>query len=336
MLLHERAPRTLPSDTEKNPKEIIKVVSLRSSKTLANPVVKARPEVVNNHTETVEEKKGQSSGVHNEIEERKKLDKCFGWFLEMLKQLSVNISFTEVLTHMPAYTEFWKEILSSKRKIEETTMVKLNFHCSAILQNKIPQKCGEPGSFTIPWSLGSEKFDKALCDSGASINLMPLSMFKKLEADQTTIFPDGIIEDILVRVDKFVFPVDFIMVDMEVNKEVPLVLGRPFLCTYRAIIDIYEGKLMLRVVNEKVVFPINMMMKNPSDEASAYSCFKLDVVRELAEKYKLDKLAGDTLEKFITRSSIMEDEDTEMKKEVEALEIEDQVGDEEELNKEGF
>nr|XP_009611513.1 uncharacterized protein LOC104104990 [Nicotiana tomentosiformis] len=311
MLLHERAPRTLPSDTEKNPKEIIKVVSLRSSKTLANPVVKARPEVVNNHTETVEEKKGQSSGVHNEIEEK-------------------------VLTHMPAYTEFWKEILSSKRKIEETTMVKLNFHCSAILQNKIPQKCGEPGSFTIPWSLGSEKFDKALCDSGASINLMPLSMFKKLEADQTTIFPDGIIEDILVRVDKFVFPVDFIMVDMEVNKEVPLVLGRPFLCTYRAIIDIYEGKLMLRVVNEKVVFPINMMMKNPSDEASAYSCFKLDVVRELAEKYKLDKLAGDTLEKFITRSSIMEDEDTEMKKEVEALEIEDQVGDEEELNKEGF
>ncbi|XP_070044569.1 uncharacterized protein [Nicotiana tomentosiformis] len=132
----------------------------------------------------------------------------------MLKKLYVNIPFTEVLTQMPAYDKFLKEILSSKRKLEETTVVKLNAHCSAILQNKIPQKCGDPGSFTIPCSLGSEKSDKALCDSGESINLMPLSVFKKLEgelgviksipvslqlADQTTILPEGIIEDILVR-----------------------------------------------------------------------------------------------------------------------------------------
>ncbi|XP_016485902.1 uncharacterized protein LOC107806290 [Nicotiana tabacum] len=193
--------------------------------------------------------------------------------------------------------------------------------CSAILLNEIPQMCGDPGSFTIPCLLGSEKFDKDLCDSGASINTMPLFVFKKLEgelgmiksipvslqmAEQTTMLPERIIEDILVRVDKFVFHVDFIMVDMEVNKEVLLILGRPFLFTGRVILDIYEGQLMLRVGNDKV----------------------------LAENYKFDKLVGNSLQRCITQSSTMEDDDPEIKKEAEALEIEDQFVDEEELKKE--
>ncbi|XP_075083658.1 uncharacterized protein LOC142167388 [Nicotiana tabacum] len=281
-LLSERAPRTLPSNIEKNPKEIIKVISLRSGKTLVDLVVKARPEVVKKQTETPvkkknKEKKGQSSGVQKDIEEsrhmpalpfpqkmkREKLEKCFGRFLEMLKKLYVNIPFIEVLTQILAYAKFLKEILSSKRKLEKTTVVKLNAHCSAILQNKISQK----------------KLEGELRE----IKSIPVSLQL---AGQTTILPEGIIEDILVRVDKFMFPVDFIVVDMKVKKEVPLILGRPFLCAGRAIFDIYEGQLMLRVGNEKVVFQMKRMMKYPSDEASAYSCFKLDVVGELAEKYK--------------------------------------------------
>ncbi|XP_009603550.1 uncharacterized protein [Nicotiana tomentosiformis] len=269
-LLSKRAPGTLSSHTEKYPKEIIKIVSLRSDKTLADLVVKARPEVVNKQTETLEEKKSeeqkcQISGILKEIEEsrhmpalpfpqkmkREKLDKCSERFLEMLKQLYVNIPFTNVLTHMLAYAKFLKEIMSSKRKLEETIVVKLNakLHHTMLVE--------------------SEKFDKALYDSGASINLMPLSVFRRLE-------------------------------DMEVNKEVPLILGRPFLCTSRAILDIYEGQLMLIVSNEEVVSQMKRMMKYPSDEVSAYSCFKLDVVGELAEKYKFDKLVGDTLERCIT------------------------------------
>nr|XP_009621545.1 uncharacterized protein LOC104113148 [Nicotiana tomentosiformis] len=114
---------------------------------------------------------------------REKLDKCFGRFLEMLKKLYVNIPFTEVLTQMPVYAKFLKEILSSKRKLEETTLVKLNAHCSAILQNKISQKCGDPGSFTVPCSLGSERFNKALYESFASINLMPLFVIRKMKGE---------------------------------------------------------------------------------------------------------------------------------------------------------
>ncbi|XP_075101890.1 uncharacterized protein LOC142177314 [Nicotiana tabacum] len=230
ILLSERDPGTLPFDIEKNLKETIKAASLRSGKELTNPIVKAKSEVDDKQTETPleennEDQKSQNSGVQQEIEEsihmsalpfpqkmkREKLDKCFGRFLEMLKQLYVNILFTEVLTQMLVYAKFLKEILSSKRKFEETIVVNLNAHCSAILQNKIPQKCRDPGSFTIPCSLESEKFDKARCDSGASINLMPMYVFKKLEgelgviksiplslqlAEQTTILPEGIIEDI--------------------------------------------------------------------------------------------------------------------------------------------
>ncbi|XP_019237601.1 PREDICTED: uncharacterized protein LOC109217788 [Nicotiana attenuata] len=141
------------------------------------------------------------------------------------------------------------------------------------LTNKLPQKCGDPGSFTIPCSLGTLNFDKSLCDSGASINFMPLSIYRKLENKlgeirsaqislqlpyQTTLIPAGIIEDVLVRVDKFVFPVDFIVVKMDENKEIPLILGRPFLAMGRAILDIHDRKLMLRVGDETVTFKMDV------------------------------------------------------------------------------
>ncbi|XP_009587465.1 uncharacterized protein [Nicotiana tomentosiformis] len=217
-LLSERAPGTLPEDTAKNPKETIKDVSLRSGKTLAEPKAKPRDEKeINSTTIAKEQKNCRGKQAHAIVtfsskDEVGEIRQMLWEILRVLKQLYVNILFTEVLTQMPAYAKFLKEILSSKRKLEETKVVKLNAHCSAILQNKIPKKCRDHGSFTIPCSLGSENFDKALCDSGASINLMPLSVFKKLEgelgviksvpvslqlADQTTIIPEGIIEDIL-------------------------------------------------------------------------------------------------------------------------------------------
>ncbi|XP_018631890.1 uncharacterized protein [Nicotiana tomentosiformis] len=164
-------------------------------------------------------------------------------------------------------------------------MVKLTEKCSAILQNKLPQKLGDPRSFTILCTVGGAHFEKALCDSGASINLMPFSIFKKLElgemkdtgvslqlADQSTKRPKGIIENILVRVDKFVFPVDFIVLEMEENTEVPLILGRPFLATRRAVIDVHQGQLILRVDEERVIFDMKKMMKFSGDESSS-PCF---------------------------------------------------------------
>ncbi|XP_070039660.1 uncharacterized protein [Nicotiana tomentosiformis] len=152
---------------------------------------------------------------------REKLDKQFKRFLDMLKIVNVNLPFTKVLSQMPAYAKFLKEIVTKKRKIEEISVVKLTEHCSTILQNKLPQKCGDPGN-------------------------------------QTTITPKGIVEDVLVKLDKFVFLVDFIVVKMEENKLIPLILGRPFLATGRAILDIHDRKLMLRVGEENVTFEMNV------------------------------------------------------------------------------
>ncbi|KAL5570394.1 hypothetical protein UlMin_026969 [Ulmus minor] len=113
-----------------------------------------------------------------------------------------------------------------------------------LLQTKIPPKLKDPGSFTIPCSIGNTYCGRALCDLGASINLMPMSVFKQLgigDARPTTVtlqlvdrsfaHPEGKIVDVLIRVDKFVFPADFIILDFEADREVPIILGRPFLAT---------------------------------------------------------------------------------------------------------
>ncbi|XP_016498156.1 uncharacterized protein LOC107816923 [Nicotiana tabacum] len=198
---------------------------------------------------------------------REKLDGQFAKFLEILKQIHINISFTDTLLQMPSYAKFLNEILSSKIKLEEVSVVILTEKCSAILQNKLPQKFGDPGSFTIPCTLGGVYFEKALCHSGASINLMPFSIFRKLDlgemkdisvslqfANQSTEKPKGIIENVLVRVDKFVFLVDFIVLEIKECPNEPIILGRPFLATGREIIDVHQGQLILRVDEERVIF----------------------------------------------------------------------------------
>ncbi|XP_075091540.1 uncharacterized protein LOC142171743 [Nicotiana tabacum] len=129
---------------------------------------------------------------------------------------------------MPAYSKFLKELLSNKSKVEETLVVKIIKNCSATLQNKLPRKSEHLGSFTIPCSLGSTNFE----------NLCVIQL-----ADQSTIILEGIVEDVQVRMDKFVFLVDFIVVNMEKNKKFPLILGRPFLETGISILDVQEMQL---------------------------------------------------------------------------------------------
>ncbi|XP_016483975.2 uncharacterized protein LOC107804571 [Nicotiana tabacum] len=206
---------------------------------------------------------------------------------------------------MPLYAKFLKEILSRKRKLEEVSVVMLTEKCSAILQNKLPQKLGDPDSFTIPCTLGGVYFEKALCDSGASINLMPFSIFRKLDlgemkdigvslqfADQSTKKPKGIIKNVLVIVDKFVFPVDFIVLEIKECPDEPIILGRPFLATGSAIIDVHQGQLILSVDEERVIFYMQKIIRFSGDEASS-SCFSIDMISDLADEFKDDQLIAD-------------------------------------------
>ncbi|KAK9050876.1 hypothetical protein SSX86_030154 [Deinandra increscens subsp. villosa] len=180
---------------------------------------------------------------------------------------------------MPKYAKFLKDLLTNKRKLEELSTVTLNEECSAVLQNKLPQKMKDPGSFTIPCSIGSLSVSNALADLGASINLMPYSVFARLDlgeptptrmsiqlADRSVKYPRGIMENMLVKVDKFVFPVDFVILDMDEDEHVPLILGRPFLATARALVDVFSGTLTLRVEDETVTFDIRDSMRRPQGQ----------------------------------------------------------------------
>ena len=167
-------------------------------------------------------------------------------FITMLKQLSINVPLVEALEQMPRYAKFMKDLVTKKRSVTFEDDDRLQ-HCSSIATRSLVQKKEDPGAFTIPCTVGSLHFAKALCDLGESINLMPLSIYKKLGlrdpkptamrllmADWKVKRPIGILHDVLVKVESFIFPADFVILDCEVNFEVPIILGRPFLATGRA------------------------------------------------------------------------------------------------------
>ncbi|XP_075499983.1 uncharacterized protein LOC142538554 [Primulina tabacum] len=179
---------------------------------------------------------------------------------------------------------------------------------TAILQNKLPPKLKDPGTFSIPCTIGNSNFNKALCDLGASINLMPYSCFEKLgirEVKPTTIslqladryikYPRWVIEDVLVKVDKFIFPVDFVVLDMEEDREIPLILGRPFLATGRALIDVQKGELVLRLNDEKVTFNVFRSMKYPGSS----DCYRIDAIEDIVECSVQDTFIEDPLEMLL-------------------------------------
>ncbi|KOM30073.1 hypothetical protein LR48_Vigan853s000100 [Vigna angularis] len=197
---------------------------------------------------------------------------------------------------MPAYAKFLKELLTKKNKYIEKETIQIQCNCSAIIQ-KVPPKLKDPGSFNIPCTIGDLEVGRALIDLGASINLMPLSMCKQIEgldikptrmalqlADRSLKYPYGVVEDVLVKVDKFVFLVDFIVMEMEGNSDVPLILGRPFMKTTRVLIDVENGKLKLRVHDEKVTFDVFKAMTYPNDDKACFQFDELDEVCMIQEK----------------------------------------------------
>ncbi|XP_052204069.1 uncharacterized protein LOC127809347 [Diospyros lotus] len=263
-ILIERQKGTRPSNTEVNPKEQANVITTKSG--VQSPEIHVKRPSVEKKTDaaketTTENKEPEDIAEQEEVVSspikpyvplipfpqrlrKYKLDKQFEKFLEVFKKLHINIPFAEALSQMPSYAKFMKEILSNKRKLEEYETVMLIEECSAILQNKLPPKLKDLGSFTIPCTIGSLYFEWSLCDLGASINLMPFSIFQKLGlgeakptrvslqlADRSVKHPHGIVKDILVKVDKFIFPADFIILDMAEDRDIPFILGRPFQAT---------------------------------------------------------------------------------------------------------
>ncbi|GJZ21476.1 reverse transcriptase domain-containing protein, partial [Tanacetum coccineum] len=198
------------------------------------------------------------------------------------KMLSfICLSFTYALIHMPKFALMFKKMLNNKDKLIELTKTPLNENCSAVVLKKLPEKLGDPGRFLIPCDF--LEFDNclALADLGASINLMPLSIWKKLGllglndtkmvlelADQTISKPTSVAENVFVKVGKFYFPADFVVLDFIADPQVSLILERPFLRTTHALIDVYEGDITLRDDDQSLTLKceINAMYYDPKGD----------------------------------------------------------------------
>ncbi|GKE09259.1 reverse transcriptase domain-containing protein [Tanacetum coccineum] len=223
-------------------------------------------------------------------------------FYEIFKDMSFEISFMDALTLMPKFASTLKALIENKEKLSEMARTRLNEHFSAVILNKLPKKLSDPGRFLIPCKFPGMDECLALADLGASINLMPFSVWKKLNlpnltptcmtlelADRSISRPIGIAKDVNVKVGVFQFPADFVVVDFEPDPRVPLILGRCFLKTSRALIDVYEGELTLRVDNEAITYNL--------DQTSRYSvnyndmtANRIDVVELACEEYSQEVL----------------------------------------------
>ncbi|GKE40486.1 DNA-directed DNA polymerase [Tanacetum coccineum] len=177
---------------------------------------------------------------------------------------------------MPKGAKVLKDLLSHKENLKKVaSSVKLNEECSTVIQRSLPQKQGDPRRFTLPCLIGPLAMKNALADLGASINLVPHSLFLRLGifdlkstrmsiqlADRSIKYPLEVCENLLVKINKFIFPVNFVVLEMDENDPVLIILGRTFLATACAVIDVHEGKLSLRVGSENVTFNIGKSMRS--------------------------------------------------------------------------
>ncbi|CAN6566351.1 unnamed protein product [Malus baccata var. baccata] len=233
--------------------------------------------------------------------------------LETFRKVQVNIPLLDAIKQVLRYAKFLKELCTTRKRMSTKEVVKVGENVSAILQRKLPPKCKDPGSFTIPCVIGNTRFESAMLDLGASINVMPYSIYASMNlgalkndgviiqlADRSNAYPKGVLEDVLVQVNHLVFPADFYVLEMDESDHapsLPILLGRPFMKTARTKIDVYSGTLSMEFDGEVVNFNLSDSIKYPSED---HSCFSIDIIDSLAQGY-LDDLNDDALEKVITR-----------------------------------
>ncbi|TQD74247.1 hypothetical protein C1H46_040222 [Malus baccata] len=233
--------------------------------------------------------------------------------LETFRKVQVNMPLLDAIKQVPRYAKFLKELCTTRRRMSNKEVVQVSENVSAVLQRKLPPKCKDPGSFTIPCVIGNTKFEQCMLDLGASINVMPYSIYASMNlgelkndgviiqlADRSNAYPKGVLEDVLVQVGNLIFPADFYVLDMEDSPHstpLPILLGRPFMKTARTKIDVFKGTLTMEFDGEVIDFNLSESIKFPKDD---HSCFSIDIIDDLAQDF-LDSLERDTLETTIAQ-----------------------------------
>ncbi|XP_020209430.1 uncharacterized protein LOC109794391, partial [Cajanus cajan] len=317
----------LPSQTVQNPRNV-SAITLRSGKQIDMPTVVPPPPsapVPVPVPTSASEQNDQPVGVKNfhaggpssstssdlqppiplpfppKVIPSKKMEEVDKEILETFRKVEVNIPLLDAIKQIPRYAKFLKELCTHKRKMKGNERISMGRNVSALIGKSvphIPEKCKDPGTFCIPCIIGNNKFENAMLDLGASINVMPLSIFKSLSlgpmqptgvviqlANRSVAHPTGLIEDVLVRVGELIFPADFYVLDMEEgfsHGSAPIILGRPFLKTARTKIDVYAGTLSMEFGDSIVHFNILDAMKHPSEN---HSVFRAEILDDIVDEY---------------------------------------------------
>ncbi|GKC21195.1 reverse transcriptase domain-containing protein [Tanacetum coccineum] len=216
---------------------------------------------------------------HSRRDDQKSRDKALNQMekiFQIFQDLRFNISFADALLLMPRFAPTIKSLLMNKEKFLELAKIPLNKNCLAMLLKKLPEKLGDPDKFLIPCNFPG--IDKKL----SLPDLTPTRITLEL-ADRSITYPKGLAEDVFVKVEKFHFPTDFVVVNFEADPRIPLILGRSFLRTGRALIDVYGEEITLRVDNEAVTFNLDQTTRYSSTNDKSVN--RIDIIDAVCEEY---------------------------------------------------
>ncbi|KAM2067362.1 hypothetical protein ACFX1T_043701 [Malus domestica] len=296
-----REPSKLPSSTDVNPKESFesaKTITLRSGKEVGSDpspsksnqkgdekmqseekeqglplarIEQSLPQPPTHPNSATKGKLGSNSMTSNSIPTnafprrfmQSKKDESVKDILDTFRKVQVNIPLLDAIKQVRKYAKFLKELCTTRKRASNKEVVRVSENVSAVLQRKLPHKCKDPGSFTIPCVIGNTRFESAILDLGASINVMPYSIYASMNlgelkndgviiqlADRSNAYPKGVLEDVLVQVNHLVFLADFYVLEMEDSNhspQLPILLGRPFMKTACTKIDVFKGTLTMEV-----------------------------------------------------------------------------------------
>nr|GFA53504.1 reverse transcriptase domain-containing protein [Tanacetum cinerariifolium] len=310
---------TLPGNTVKNPKEDLKGITTQSGVAYQGPTTPTPSKVAKQGTEVTKDQVQTSSSQtnapmpnlkpsipypsrHDTERRRDHANEKIKKFYKILKETSFEISFTDALILMPKFTSTLKALIGNKEKLSEMARTLMNEHCLAVILNKLPKKLGDLRKFLNPCEFPGIDECLALADLGASINLMPLSMWKGLSLpelnptcmtfeliDRSVSKPIGIAKDVSVKVGVFHFPADFMVVDFKPDPRVSLILGRCFLKTSRALIDVHKGELTLRIGHKAITYNLDQTSRY-SANYDQMTANKINVTDEACEEYSQEVL----------------------------------------------
>ncbi|XP_040963884.1 uncharacterized protein [Gossypium hirsutum] len=306
----------LPSQTEPNPRQNASAITLRSGKVLETVPDKSHGQDNEREKQISDPKARPESEIQKPVVvpppfpgrlAKDKKEKEEKEILETFRKVEVNIPLLDAIKQIPRYAKFLKELCTSKRKLIGNERVNVGENVSAVLQKKVLPKYKDQCMFAISCEIGNVGINKAMCDLGASINVMPYPIYKLINAgplkktgviiqlaDKSVIYPEGLLKDVLVKINELVFPADFYIINMEDDNSTnssDIFLGRPFLSTASAKIDVQSGTLTMEFDGEIVKFNVYETMSHPNSLSDISSIDSIDcLTQNYSEYHDFDEL----------------------------------------------